>query len=188
MIWKRPLILWRCTTVLVVHGCTNARFLNNPGQTAVCRGVPEMWVGDGVCSEEDSEWTEASLCSSSTLLWSSTLRNSSSFRFWCTGTYNSNRGGGGLESTVKETAALCQLRLGLSYLWYHARVPTSVVAAPKLEVSGRDRWVQDVVLVIHIKGVGEVFSLAAWRAPRHCQKPSPNSDNTPVQCDSETSN
>lgn len=85
-------------TVNIHHGvcgtqgrCRNVWFLDNIGQTAVCRGVPEVWVGDGVCSEKDSEWAEASLCSSSTLLWSSALRNSSSFRLWCTGTCESNR-------------------------------------------------------------------------------------------------
>lgn len=75
-------------SVCGAEGCRNMHFRNKRGQTAVCRGVPELWLGDGVCSEEDSEWAEASLCRSSTLLWSSALRNSSSFRLWCTGTCN----------------------------------------------------------------------------------------------------
>lgn len=134
----------------------------------MCSGVPELWVGEGVCSEEDSEWAEASRCSSSTLLWSSALRNSSSFRFWCTGTCNSNRGrvwGQNLPPNLPPSAAL-----GPSYLWSHAGVPAGVVAAPQFEVSGRYHRVQDVVLVVHIKGVGEVFGLAARKAPRNCQK------------------
>lgn len=90
--------------MLEVHkGGRNVRFPNNTGQTTVCRGVPEAWVGDGVCSEEDSEWAEASLWSSSTLLWSSALRNSSSFRLWCTGTYNRKSPCLGVKICCKKT-------------------------------------------------------------------------------------
>lgn len=61
--------------------------------------------------------------------------------------------------------------LGPSYLRSHARVPADIVAAPQLEVSGRYHRVQDVVLVVHIKGVSEVFGLAVRRAPRSFEKP-----------------
>lgn len=57
------------------------------------------------------------------------------------------------------------------YLWSHAWVPASVVAAPQLQMPGRYHRVQDVVLVVHIKGVGEVFRLAVRRRPRSCQNP-----------------
>lgn len=57
------------------------------------------------------------------------------------------------------------------YLWPHARVPAGVVAAPQLQVSGRHHRVQHVVLVVHIKGVGEVFRLAVRGTPRSRQNP-----------------
>lgn len=75
--------------------------------------------------------------------------------------------------------------LGAPYLRSHARVPAGVVAAPQLEASGRYHRVQDVVLVVHVKGVGEVFGLAARRAPRSCHKPLP--DHTPTHKTTEPS-
>lgn len=38
-------------------------------------------------------------------------------------------------------------------------VPAGVVAGPKLQVSGRSQWIQNMVLVVFIKGVGEILGL-----------------------------
>lgn len=46
------------------------------------------------------------------------------------------------------------------YLRPHAGVPAGIVAAPQLQVPGGDQWVQHVVLIVHIEGVGEVLQLA----------------------------
>lgn len=81
------------------------------------------------------------------------------------------------QSAMRSGVRICRERnngpppaaLEPSHLWSHARVPAGVVAAPQLEVSGRYCRVQDVVLIVHIKGVGEVFGLAARRTPRSCQ-------------------
>jgi len=50
---------------------------------------------------------------------------------------------------------------GPQYLRPHARVPAGVVTGPQLQVSGGDQRTQDVVLVVHVEGVGEVIGLAA---------------------------
>lgn len=62
------------------------------------------------------------------------------------------------------------------YLWSHAWVPASVVAAPQLQMSGGDHWVQNMVLIVYIEGVSEVLRLAvegqhgAVRKPPHSLK------------------
>lgn len=49
------------------------------------------------------------------------------------------------------------------YLWSHAWVPASVVAAPQIQMSGGDHWVQNMVLIVYIEGVSEVLRLAVER-------------------------
>lgn len=46
------------------------------------------------------------------------------------------------------------------YLWPHAGVPAGVVAAPHLQVAAGDQWVQHMVLIVHVEGVGKVLWLA----------------------------
>lgn len=52
------------------------------------------------------------------------------------------------------------------HLWSHAWVPASVVAAPQLQMSGRHQRIQNVVLIVHIEGVGEVLGLAVNVGPQ----------------------
>lgn len=49
------------------------------------------------------------------------------------------------------------------YLWSHAWVPAGVVAAPQLQMSGGNQRIENVVLIVHIEGVGEVLGLAGRR-------------------------
>lgn len=121
---------------------------------------------------------EASRCSSSTLLCSSALRTSTSFRLWCTGTCgvrdhnpDQNQELGSDPSTscdvnnvnCKKSLSCITLSRGrgaAGYLGPHAGVPAGIVAAPQLQVPGGGQWVQHVVLVVHVEGVGEVLRLA----------------------------
>lgn len=49
------------------------------------------------------------------------------------------------------------------YLWSHAWIPAGIVAAPEFQMSGGHQWIQNMVLVVYIKGVTEVLRLAGGR-------------------------
>lgn len=58
-------------------------------------------------------------------------------------------------------SSFCHDKAG--YLWSHARIPAGIVAAPEFQMSGGHQWIQNMVLIVYIKGVTEVLRLAGGR-------------------------